>query len=171
MNTSDIRTLFAYNAWANQRLLDAARTLPSDQFTCDLHSSFGSIRGTLLHIITGEWKWLQFWMGKPYDVEFAPEDYPNVASLEARWVTVRAEQQQFLDELTDDALRGTRLVRGAQRPLSDALQHVLSHSTHHRGQVSALLRQSGCVPPCIDFLVFRVETGDAAEQPSTRANR
>jgi uncharacterized damage-inducible protein DinB len=135
MNTAEVRTLFAYNSWANQRLLDASLSLAPGQFTRDLQSSFGSIRDTLLHIMAGEWRWLQFWLGKPYDEEFRPEDYPDVAALERRWSTVSADQQRFLDDLMDDTLRATRVVRGAERPLSDTVQHVLTHSTYHRGQV------------------------------------
>jgi uncharacterized damage-inducible protein DinB len=158
MNIPYARTSFAYNAWANVRLLDASRAVRPDQFTRNLDSSFGSIRGTLVHIMAGEWKWLRFWLEEPYDEEFREDDYPDVTAIEARWLIVRADQQRFVDGLTEDQLQVMRVVRGLERPLRDTLQHLLSHSTYHRGQVATLLRQSGCVPPSTDFLVFLGDT-------------
>ena len=158
MDLPHVRTMFAYNWWANCRFMAAARLLTPDVFTRDAGSSFGSIRGTLLHIMAGEWKWLQFWLGRPYDEDFRSEDYPDVEVLEARWRVIRADQRRFVDALTADRLESRSVVRGTERPLRDTLQHLLSHSAYHRGQVATLLRQSGSVPPTTDFLVFLTET-------------
>ena len=35
--------------------------------------------------------------------------------------------------------------------LAHLIQHVMNHSTHHRGQVVSLLRQLGHTPPNIGF--------------------
>jgi uncharacterized damage-inducible protein DinB len=40
------------------------------------------------------------------------------------------------------------------RPLELILQHVVNHSTYHRGQVTTLLRQIGVPAVPTDFLVF-----------------
>jgi uncharacterized damage-inducible protein DinB len=157
MTADDARRLFAFNVWANRRLLDAARSVPPSDFARDLGSSFGSIGGTLLHIMSGEWKWLQYWLGRSYEREFRADDYPDVAALEAGWATVWPDQEAFVASLTEERLESTSLVRGAQRPLSDTLQHLLNHSSHHRGQVSTMLRQVGRTPPGLDFLVYLVE--------------
>ncbi|MGH7537021.1 MAG: DinB family protein, partial [Gemmatimonadales bacterium] len=45
------------------------------------------------------------------------------------------------------------------------LQHVVNHSTYHRGQVTTLLRQLGEPVAATDFLVFIDEHPDAAAQP------
>jgi len=34
------------------------------------------------------------------------------------------------------------------------LQHVVNHSTYHRGQITMMLRQLGAMPVAKDFLVF-----------------
>jgi uncharacterized damage-inducible protein DinB len=61
MNKDDIRLLYEYDRWANNRVLQAAGALNDEQFTRDLGGSFGSVRDTLLHIIGGEWGWLGYW--------------------------------------------------------------------------------------------------------------
>ena len=114
--------------------------------------------------MAGEWKWLQFWLDRPYDVEFRLGDYPDVAALEATWREIWANQQHFVDGLSsEEQMEFRRVVRGTERPLRDTVQHLLHHSTYHRGQVATLLRQSGCVPPPTDFLVF---LGDRDVKPT-----
>ena len=51
MNVQDVRTAFAYNRWANQRLLKAAGELSGEELNRDLRGSFASIKGTLRHLL------------------------------------------------------------------------------------------------------------------------
>ena len=159
MDTEDVRTLYAYNRWANRRVLEAARQLEAAEFTRDLGASHGSIRGTLLHIFWGEWLWLQRWRGGSPKQEFAPEQFPDVAALEGRWTIVEREQQLFLAILTTEHLN-TRLtyenLQGErwEYSLAQMMQHVHNHSCYHRGQVVTLLRQIDQEPPATDFLIF-----------------
>ena len=39
----------------------------------------------------------------------------------------------------------------------DILFHVINHSTHHRAQISTLLRQSGITPAPTDYILFARE--------------
>jgi len=57
----DIHLLFAYDRWANNRVLQSAAALSPEQFTRDLGGAFCSVRDTLVHIIGGEWIWLAYW--------------------------------------------------------------------------------------------------------------
>jgi DinB family len=55
MTKEDIQLLYKYDRWANHRVLRAASSLSSQQFSRDLGGSFRSVRDTLLHIIASEW--------------------------------------------------------------------------------------------------------------------
>ena len=66
MTRDDIQLLYAYDRWANNRVLQAASALGVEQFTLDLGGSFRSVRGTLVHIIGGEW----IWQGAPHLPDF-----------------------------------------------------------------------------------------------------
>ena len=57
MNKDDVQLLYEYDRWANNRTLEAASTLSTEQFTRDLGGSFRSVRDCLLHIVGGEWGW------------------------------------------------------------------------------------------------------------------
>lgn len=116
MKLEDVRTLLAYNQWANRKLLDAARSLGSDEFTRDLRTSHASVRGTLVHIIGGEWKWLKLWKGqssKHINDRFAslwnPENFPTTTELEIDYRLLSDDQSAFIHGLSDGAI-GASLV-------------------------------------------------------------
>ncbi len=172
MNMVEIRSLFAYNHWANRRLLSAACHSTQD-FVRDLQSSHSSVRGTLVHIIGGHWVWLRRWLGEPTkeivarcDELWDPQKFPDVASLETALASLEDEQNSFLGSLTDE--RVTKRVHFEnfqgeiwELSLSEMMQHVVNHSTYHRGQVVTMLRQLGQVPPSTDLSTFLI-AGSAA---------
>jgi uncharacterized damage-inducible protein DinB len=151
--------LFRHTAWANERMLAAGAHLPPADFVRHIESSHGSIRDTLVHILWGEWLWLQRWKGTSPTLVFAPAEYPDAHSLHERHVAVDAERSAFIDALTDDALLRVieyRNLKGEtwRYPLWQQLHHVLNHSAHHRGQVGTMLRQVGAPCPATDLLVY-----------------
>jgi uncharacterized damage-inducible protein DinB len=173
VNVAEIRSLFAYNHWANRRLLSAARHLSPEDFIRDLQSSHSSVRGTFVHIIGGHWVWLRLWSGEPSkqivarcDALWDPEKFPDVASLEAAHASLEDDQISFIEKLTDERVNARRSFENFQGKrwelsLSEMMHHVVNHSTYHRGQVVTLLRQLGAVSPGTDFSTFLIE-GPAA---------
>ena len=160
MTPPEIRTLFAYNRWANRRLLVAASLISRDDFSRDMHASFGSVRGTLIHLLWGEGRWLQFWKDGSLIPDADPDEYPNVAALETAWEQIEEAQHAFAADLTDERLASTMKVKENQYTLAELVQHILNHSTYHRGQVALLLRQIGHRPPSTDFRLFLTEARD-----------
>jgi uncharacterized damage-inducible protein DinB len=163
LDTNDIRTLYDFNTWANIRVVAMARRLNLQEFTKDLGTSYRSVQGTLVHILWGEWLWLQRWRGDSPKQIFAPEDFPDVPAVETRFQTIEREQQDFIERLTDDRLKQRQAYenyKGQRREyaLGHMLQHTANHSSYHRGQVVTLLRQLGKTPEATDFLVFLDET-------------
>ncbi|HKE35111.1 MAG TPA: DinB family protein [Candidatus Acidoferrum sp.] len=174
MNLDDIQLLFEYDRWANQRVLQAASALSVEQFTRDLSGSFRSIRDTLLHIIGGEWGWLAYWkepsqspafladLWNRHDALFRPDAFPNVDAVRLKWVEIEREQTEFVNRLTDEALRKMLPVRKTHLSLAHLMQHLANHSSYHRGQIAAMMRQVGAQPLATDFHVFLVEGGNNA---------
>ena len=171
MTTEDIRSLYAYDHWANRRVVAAARLLAPEDFTRDLRTSFGSVRGTLVHILGSKCFWLQLWRGESLEEvvgrepEWEEARFADVAVLEARWSVEEHDLQLFLEGLTDERLK-TRMafqfVQGQpwEFSLAHLMQHVVNHSSYHRGQVITLLRQLGQAPPATDFLEFLKESAE-----------
>ncbi|HEY1809208.1 MAG TPA: DinB family protein [Acidobacteriaceae bacterium] len=62
MTVEQLHSLALYNRWANTRLLQAAAVLSDEERERDLGASFGSLQGTLIHILWGERGWPHFWL-------------------------------------------------------------------------------------------------------------
>ncbi len=169
MTIDDIRLLYQYDRWANNRVLQATSRLSTEEFTRDLGGSFRSVRDTLVHIIGGEWIWLRYWKEPPTDsallrslqtgrdLLFNPDSFPNVATLQLKWAEVENEQTEFVNGLTGELLERTLSFRAMQVRLMHLMQHLANHSTYHRGQVALMMRQLGAEPVATDFHVFLVE--------------
>jgi uncharacterized damage-inducible protein DinB len=159
MDLETTRFLYEFNVWASHRLLDACETLSDDQFTRDLGSSFGSVRGTLAHIFAAEWLWLERWRGRSPAGLLHTDVYANLADLRKNWAEFDRELLGFVNGLSPaDLVRvhDYRTTKGAPstNALWQMLQHVVNHGTYHRGQVATLLRQLGARPRATDLLRY-----------------
>lgn len=159
MNKEEALLLYEYNRWANDRICEAASALSPAQFIKDLESSHRSVRDTLVHIMSGEWIWLQRWQGQSPMAMLDPADFPSLLVLRAKWNEIELDQMAFVQSVTDASLKKIVSYENLQGetwryPLLRMLQHVMNHSTYHRGQVVTMLRQLGIQPAATDFLVF-----------------
>jgi uncharacterized damage-inducible protein DinB len=163
------QTLFAYDAWANARTLDACAALTSEQLLRDLGSSFRSVRDTLAHILGAQWIWLERFHGRPAGAMPAAESYSDFAALRARWSEVERDLLAYVGALRAADLGGTleyRTPKGTafHNPLWQSLQHLANHGTYHRGQVAAMLRQLGAQAVSTDLIAFYRERAVRAVQ-------
>ena len=159
MTVDEVLELFAYNAWANRKIFDAAAALPEEQYRRDLKSSHGGIHGTLAHIAWAEQLWLHRWLARPNPAAPQGRDLVTLGAVRARWDEVEAERGSFLRGLTAGRLEETRSVKPSTggeyvHTLAQMIRHAVDHSTYHRGQVVTLLRQVGAVPPNTGLIVF-----------------
>jgi uncharacterized damage-inducible protein DinB len=164
MNRRDIEFLYRYDRWANNLVFGCAAKLTDEQFIRDLQSSHRSVRDTLAHILAAEWIWLQRWLGTSPRSLFDPAEFPDVASLSEKLREVEQDQIKFIGSLTDQSLGGVIAytnTKGEQweYPLGQQMQHVVNHSSYHRGQVTTMLRQLGAEAVSVDILYFLDEKG------------
>lgn len=159
MNKHDVTYLNEYNQWANARMLDVASKLSPEQFMADLQSSHRSVRDTLAHTLAAEWIWLERWKGTSPKALLTAADFPTVESLRARWAQLENDYTEFFSGLTEVSLEKVIAYTNTkgeqwQYPLGSMIQHLMNHSTYHRGQVTTMLRQLGAEVTPVDLLVF-----------------
>jgi uncharacterized damage-inducible protein DinB len=159
MTLSDIKELFLFDEWATDRILEIVASLPEDQYSRDLRSSHGGIRGTLVHAYGAEWIWLERWKGGSPTALAREEDIPTFQQLVQRWSTLRQELNQFVASLSEERLalpHSYKDLKGNSytQPLWQQMQHLVNHSTYHRGQVVTMLRQLGVKPVATDLIAF-----------------
>lgn len=174
MTTDDLfvqryRTFAAYNAWANRRLYAAAGQLSEGQYRADRGAFFGSVHGTLNHLLATD----RIWMRRISGTGDAPSRldavlFDTFAELaparEAEDVRIAAHIASLTpDELAADFSYNNTAGQPFAQPLATVLDHLFNHQTHHRGQVHCLL--SGLVgnanAPSLDLVMFQREAGIA----------
>ncbi|WP_029007748.1 DinB family protein [Azospirillum halopraeferens] len=156
--------LFArYNRWANDRLFDAVAALPEERFREDRGAFFGSLCGTLNHILVGDQLWMRRFEGAgPQPPSLDTILHPDLPGLRAAREAEDARILAFVEAQDEARFAGTLAytnVRGErwEQPFSAVLGHLFNHQTHHRGQAHTLLSQFGHTPPELDLIYFMRE--------------
>ncbi len=153
-----LATLFAFSRWAYAKTLESVEPLTAEEYSREVGGSFGSIRGTLVHLYGADWVWLERLHGR--SPRALPAGDGSIASLEQlrpKWKTVEEDTRRIVDGLTADRLETTlTYVNFAGETwtytLGDALLHLANHGTYHRGQIATLLRILGKTPISTDYL-------------------
>lgn len=164
MQTHEIILLYDYNYWANQRILQATERVSPEQFIAPTSHTYGSLRGTLVHILSAEWIWRSRWQGDSPTAMLDPSDFPTPAALRVRWDSEEQQMRALLAALRDENLAGTvqyATTRGrpSAQVLWQLMWHVVLHGMQHRSEAAAMLTDYGQSPGDIDLIVFLREQG------------
>jgi uncharacterized damage-inducible protein DinB len=166
-----IRELYAYNEWANARILAAASGLTDTQLR-ENQPGMESIGGALRHIARAQHGWWCFWT----DTERVPlADLPSAGvmdALEGWFRSSHDELRAFADSLDDDSLqRSYEDTDDEGRPVTfhlwEMMVHVVNHGTQHRSEAALALTVLDHSPGDLDFCDFvdmsaRGEIGERA---------
>lgn len=162
MDASDVRLLWDYNYWANERILRMARLVTDVQYLAPMPRgiSAGSLGGTLAHALAAEHLWRRRCQEgvSPQRVPDA-SDFPTLGQLEAAWATEKALMREYLSALEDDdvtrVVTYTRTTGEAQHDrLDHILAHVVLHGMQHRAECAAMLTDFGHSPGNIDYILY-----------------
>jgi len=159
MNVKEITELLDYNLWANNRLFEAAAQMPTDQYLQDVKASHGGIHGTLTHIVAAQKVWLSRWLGTPDTSLLHGKDIPSLLDLISLWEQVSSETARFVASFNEEKLQEiltitTTTGKQFQHTFQQMMQHLVNHSSVHRGQVLAMMRQIGIRPPKTDLITY-----------------
>ncbi|PKP85493.1 MAG: damage-inducible protein DinB [Alphaproteobacteria bacterium HGW-Alphaproteobacteria-2] len=156
------RTMARYGTWQNDSLLAAADTLDDAARRADMGAFWGSIEGTLAHLLWGD----RMWMARFDGWDLPAERLADSARAAGGWTALKAARAEadarILDwagQLADADLahdltwHSAVLGRQVHRPKWLLVQHFFNHQTHHRGQVHAMLTAAGA-PPVADTDLF-----------------
>lgn len=166
-----LRLMAEYNAWMNARLYDAAAKLPAEAVAADRGAFFGSLLGTLEHIVVGDTIWLKRFAEHPSGGPLAPvRDLPQpkaLAEIQFGALAPLRERREFLDRLIGrwttsldeadlDVPLSYRSTKGEPftKPFGLLCLHFFNHQTHHRGQATTLLSQAGVDVGATDLLLL-----------------
>jgi uncharacterized damage-inducible protein DinB len=155
------RTMAVYNRWQNRSLYREADALTDAERKQQCGAFFGSIHGTLSHLVFGDQIWMHRFAGTP-----APKAKSIAESVEAvpDWNDLKQQRAAFDDVIISWAERldpqwlagdltwySGAVGREVTKPAALLVAHFFNHQTHHRGQVHCLLTQSKRKPDATDL--------------------
>lgn len=154
--------LFRHNLWANLQLIDACAALDADQLETSAVGAYGSIYGTLRHIVGAEQGYLILFTGQPPELRLRRDESPELA-------VIREQARQTGERLIAYAVGVTPgdVAYGDDDedenivwpiPAGFLLNQVINHATEHRAQVMVMLTQLGIEPPDLGGWKFMDDT-------------
>jgi uncharacterized damage-inducible protein DinB len=112
-----------------------------------------------VHVVGAEHIWLSRWTGQRAFKLLDMKDCITIPIVQQKWNEVEQAVSEFVPELTDERLSAVltyKTTEGKQFSsiLWQTIQHVVNHSTYHRGQIVTMLRQLGIKPIGTDLVTF-----------------
>lgn len=159
-----IETLYSYDAWATDCLLDAMDDLTEDEYEGECAGDHGSIRDTFAHLILAEWRYLSWLDGsqslpEAYDLVLNGDGIPTIVVARRRWNAVKEQAAWFIASLSDPELRLERrgtLADGSEiaLPLWTILLHIVNQNAQTRGQILAAMQRGGRLAGAADLFDY-----------------
>ncbi len=156
-----------YNRWANRRLYAAAEELSQAEYRENRGAFFGSLHGTLNHILAAD----RIWMKRFTKEGEAPTRLDAILceDLTALRAARMAEDERIIvwvDSLDEARLNAHFTYSPLTMPdkitqrLGPTLAHFFNHQTHHRGQAHATLTALGRPSLTLDLAFFLRAEGE-----------
>ena len=152
-----LRRMARYNRWANERLYAACGQLPAGEYHRPRQAFFGSIHGTLSHVLVGDRMWLaRIECAPPPDLGLDDQPYGGLEELAAEDRRIIECIDATGEETLLEPVRYRTVVRpeAVETPLHLCWLHVFNHQTHHRGQAHDQLSQTTIPPPPLDLIYY-----------------
>lgn len=156
-------TMARYNGWQNRQLKDALTGLDHDTLVAERGAFFGSILGTVNHLLWGDRVWMARFAGLEAPGCGIP-DSPHLTASVEDWALERfgidsailiwAEGLGNVDLTGPLRWHSGALGRVVEKPLGLCVAHMFNHQTHHRGQVHTMLTQLGQAAPVSDLFAM-----------------
>jgi uncharacterized damage-inducible protein DinB len=148
MNTIEhLRELFAFNDWANRRVVFALRDAPSEK----------ALR-ILAHILITEKEYFERLYGKD---STGFDFWQTLSRQECRQLADQNAEKYFnlLKDFDDEGLDFSTAYKTSdgvayRNTYREMLTHILFHSANHRGQINTILREAGFEPIANDYIIY-----------------
>ncbi len=147
--------LFGHNAMAAQKVMKSLKTVDEQKFLSEKVCGTGSLRDLIVHIFGVEDYWINGVILKQDFKRFKREDFTGRDEIEKSWRQTQDDIRRLLEGLTPEMLAEQRTVKWDKEysfPVEKILQHLYTHTVHHRGQAVAAIRLLGGETPEVDII-------------------
>jgi uncharacterized damage-inducible protein DinB len=160
MNIKDLQILYEYNYWSRDQILRSVNKISHAQLTTPSHLAFGSMLGTLIHILNAEWIWrMRCQENISPKSMLLEETITDLQSLQQTWLAEETKMRSYIQALEESDIN--RIVhykrmmgQDEENVLWHILVHVVNHGTHHKAEVASVLTELGHSPGNLDFIIY-----------------
>jgi len=160
-----VRTMARYNSWQNKELMRILEPMGMDQLAQDRGAFFGSIWGTLNHVLWGDQLWMSRFEPSVSKPEVASiQESPHLTSNFGDWSARRFQLDgkilhwslslRALDLAEDLNWHSGAAGHAVTQPRALCIMHFFNHQTHHRGQIHTMLTAAGHDAPVSDLFLM-----------------
>ncbi|KKI90077.1 hypothetical protein WQ54_23465 [Bacillus sp. SA1-12] len=155
--------LYDYHVWANQKIFEHLKELPSSIFDQEIQSVFPSISKVMVHVYLTDITWLGVMSNKSYH-EIAEQtnqlretvNGKSLEEMETLYSDLSTEMKAFFEQYDyGQGIFPEHPTYGRlDTNLFELVQHVVNHGTYHRGNITAMLRQLGYQGIGTDYVFY-----------------
>ena len=154
-----LTTHLRFHRWATGQVLEETMELPAPELMKDLKSSFPSVYDTVVHLYQSDSIWLARLEEGPTGTRADYEAPGCLYDLRSAWMSVLDRMIAFAGGLEESGWErkiSYKTLAGVPytAPIWQMILHIVNHGTHHRGQVTGMLRQLGAAPRNLDLLAY-----------------
>jgi len=158
----DVVSLYAYNVWANARVVATLRELPESDYVKEQGGGWPSLRATFVHLAGATDAWAERFSGRDATRLATVDELPRLEDAARLLLAAEAKHARLLPGYTPEGLAGPftwKNLKGEPKtaPFGVVVRHVVNHQTYHRGQIAAMVRRLGHAPRSTDMVVWGIE--------------
>lgn len=158
MNEKDvIVNLFMYNADVRKKYLDAMEDIEWSEIEKNRESSFHSIKGVFLHVLSAYDWWIEYAYRDRLGEFRRPEPgtFSSLQSLREKEREVGAVVMGFVNQIEPERLDERFTYHGKEKAYSltirDMLLHLVEEELQHRGEINCMFWQMNKDPPVTGY--------------------
>jgi uncharacterized damage-inducible protein DinB len=142
-----------HNTWANGTLLDFCRALDPARLDDQAPGTYGSLYGTLQHLVGGEQWYVQLITGELIGARIGRDQRHTLDELAATAAAIGA--RELVIAASDDPDRALPVDDDNDRStVGTVLAQLVHHGNEHRTQATTILGSNGIRPPAISAWAY-----------------
>ncbi len=155
---TDIKLLFEWNAWANERYRNVFREIGIDNLRID--TPYGNMLDRIVHIFASFEMWHKRMQGLSPSTVIKADQFTTWDDLESTWIKFDKLLIDYVSELNiEDMQRYVEYTsldgKQYRRKIQHILLHLTAHPNYHRGQISSMFKMMKIADlPATDMVVF-----------------
>ncbi|MBC7884038.1 MAG: hypothetical protein H7X99_01085 [Saprospiraceae bacterium] len=155
-----LTTYINFNLWANTIMTNWLLSKDPALMTMEVKSSFPTVDKTLVHLWVAEHIWMKRMLGETYENILSVCEGKDTSFIVEKLIASSNGYVTYINEISDVVLDNHikyRLLSGDEgsATIAHILQHIMNHSTYHRGQLVTIGRELGFTdPPKTDFMEY-----------------